>query len=536
MKCIEKLMSKNLLRFGCAALAVMLAVGSVSFLRGFAAEDGAEEAAVSGSDIVSASDFVSGSDIFTETVEPKVLNADPVASGTCGTNVNWTLDSDGVLTISGSGAITNRYAYYDYRSNIRQVVVEDGVTAIPYSAYSSFPNLTSVSLGNSITSIGDLAFTGCQALTSVSFPASLTSIGNYAFMDCNQLSSVELPEGIQTLGIAAFCRTAVTSVTLPDSITSLKEGLFFGCAALTSVTLPKNLTAIPNNTFGQCSHLTALTIGYVISVHGNAFDSSYALETVYYPCGHDIESIQESFPNSPQFVPNHAMTKTDAVAATCIEGGNIDYWTCSVCNKIFSDEEGTTEITEADTVVAAAGHDFHDDDWATVTEATETTVGEEEHFCHRDGCGERKAREIPTRPDNYEFTADSLFTWTKGSTDGMVVIIKNVSPNGDDTQTFGKLVSVSVDGDAPAYTAESGSIILTLDTEFLETLAPGEHTLTVKLTFTTLTHTFTVVAPASTDTPATGESILLISVSPILVLLAAGGAAYVLIRRRRTAA
>ena len=106
-----------------------------------------------------------------------------------------------------------------------------------------------------------------------------------------------------------------------------------------------------------------------------------------------------------------------------------------------------------------------------------TTPGEEEHFCHRDGCGERESREIPARPDDYGFTDDSRFTWTKGSADGMVVIIKNVSPNGDDSKTFDKLVSVSADGteltrDAD-YTAESGSIILTLDAAYLETLAPA---------------------------------------------------------------
>ena len=66
----------------------------------------------------------------------------------------------------------------------------------------------------------------------------------------------------------------------------------------------------------------------------------------------------------------HTMTKTDAKAATCTEDGNIAYWHCSVCNKYFSDENGTTEITLDDTVVKAH-HTM------TKTEAKEPTCTEE---------------------------------------------------------------------------------------------------------------------------------------------------------------
>ena len=117
----------------------------------------------------------------------------------------------------------------------------------------------------------------------------------------------------------------------------------------------------------------------------------------------------------------------------------------------------------------------------------------------------------------------------------MVVIIKNTS--GDDTQTFSKLVSVSVDGAKLTrdtdYTAEPGSIKLTLSPNYLKTLKPGEHTLTVELTLTSLSYTFTIAAPASTDTPATGESAVASTTAVALMMLAAYGMVYV-IRRRRT--
>ena len=70
----------------------------------------------------------------------------------------------------------------------------------------------------------------------------------------------------------------------------------------------------------------------------------------------------------------HTLAKTEAEAATCTEAGNIDYWTCGTCKKLFSDAEGTTEIEEKDTVVAAMGHTLAktEAEAATCTEAGNT--------------------------------------------------------------------------------------------------------------------------------------------------------------------
>ena len=437
------------------------------------------------------------------------MNADIVASGTCGTNVNWTLDSEGTLTISGSGPMEavheDGYSYYSYDSHkeeIKRGVIEDGITTIDGGAFAEYNNLVSIHIPDSVTYIGNGAFEYCFSLSSINIPDSVTSIGDNAFAGCESLASIHIP----------------------DSVTSFGDKAFSDCTSLSSVTLPKSMTSISKNTFTNCGALKTLRIGYVTNIEDSAFDDTVPLETVYYPCGHDIEGIRESFPNSPAFVPYHVLTKTSGQAATCTETGYIDYWTCDGCHKIFSDEDGAHEIAEEDTAIAALGHDWGE--WVTLIQPTEKTPGEEAHYCNREGCPEKETRAIPPRPDNYLPTTDSKFDWRRGSNDGMVVIIKNVSPKGDDSETFGKFLGVSVDGTALTrdtdYTAEPGSIKLTLSPDYLSTLAPGKHTLTV-------------VAPSSSDTPATGESIWLVSVSLVLLLLAAGGAAYVLIRRRRNA-
>ena len=124
--------------------------------------------------------------------------AEVVNSGTCGENLTWTLDSDGVLTISGTGKMTNySSSYYSIpwssnRSAIKTVIIENGVTSIGNYAFYYCKSLTSVTIGNSVTSIGYSAFRYCTSLTSVTIPDSVTSIGNYAFSYCTNLASITI--------------------------------------------------------------------------------------------------------------------------------------------------------------------------------------------------------------------------------------------------------------------------------------------------------------------------------------------------------
>ena len=82
----------------------------------------------------------------------------------------------------------------------------------------------------------------------------------------------------------------------------------------------------------------------------------------YWTCGtcgklfKDSEGTQEISQSETVVAAGHDLSKTEEKAATCTEAGNIDYWTCETCKKLFSDAEGTTEIEEKDTVVAAMGH------------------------------------------------------------------------------------------------------------------------------------------------------------------------------------
>lgn len=113
----------------------------------------------------------------------------------------------------------------------------------------------------SVKYIWDAAFSNCPRLTSVVLPNTITSIGGSAFQNCKMLSSVTLLEGIEYIGYDAFAGcTSLTSMVLPNSVNSLGGGLFEDCTALQSVTLPNNLTILPSSIFSGCKNLTSVVI------------------------------------------------------------------------------------------------------------------------------------------------------------------------------------------------------------------------------------------------------------------------------------
>ena len=272
-----------------------------------------------------------------------------VASGTCGaegdgSNLTWTLDSEGVLTISGSGDMHG----YDlpgapwHGSRVKSAVIAEGVTSIGEHAFYDCTSLTSVTIPGSVTSIGLYAFFGCKSLTSVTIPDSVTSIGvgafasctslagiwvaegnshyandasgvlfnkdkttlvqcpgafaaytipdsvtsigGSAFRGCSSLTSVTIPDSVTSIGDDAFCNCrSLTSVTIPDSVTLIDNGAFQGCTSLTSVTIPDSVTSIGDRTFSECTSLTSVTIpDSVTSIGYSAFYYCTSLTDVYY--------------------------------------------------------------------------------------------------------------------------------------------------------------------------------------------------------------------------------------------------------------
>lgn len=132
-------------------------------------------------------------------------------SGSCGTNVTWSLDASGTLTISGSGSMKD-YSFEtgtgsvsalwrgSSSSQIKKIIVESNVTSIGTYAFATLPNLKSVELPETLKTIGLHAFHGCTALETITIPSSVTSIENYAFSVCDAMQTMVFLGNAPSLG------------------------------------------------------------------------------------------------------------------------------------------------------------------------------------------------------------------------------------------------------------------------------------------------------------------------------------------------
>ncbi|MDR0419700.1 MAG: leucine-rich repeat domain-containing protein, partial [Prevotellaceae bacterium] len=196
------------------------------------------------------------------------------ASGTTG-DCTWELtgtSGEYTLTVSGSGAMGD-YSYdyianitntpwWDYKDNIKTVIIEDGVTTIGIYSFYQFENLETVTIGENVETIGDYAFYGCHSLTSAVIGENVTAIGRSAFYMCHSLTgALIIPGLVMSIGDWTFygCRN-LTSVTIGNSVTTIGERAFYNCTGLISVIIGNSVTSIEELAFYNCTGLTNVYI------------------------------------------------------------------------------------------------------------------------------------------------------------------------------------------------------------------------------------------------------------------------------------
>ena len=178
-------------------------------------------------------------------------------SGDCGDNAHWTLSDSGVLTISGTGLVTDKSWSPLYKSIIH-IVIEDGITNVPGWAFQGYSNLTTVKMADSVTIIGQYAFERCTGLTSIDLPQNLEIIEKSAFSHCSSLQKVTMGNKVTTIGDFVFSGTSITEITLSNSLTSLGVSVFNRCENLTEIHFPPSLKKMGEYVFNYCPKLEAV--------------------------------------------------------------------------------------------------------------------------------------------------------------------------------------------------------------------------------------------------------------------------------------
>ena len=407
------------------------------------------------------------------------LAADIVDSGTCGaegdgSNLTWTLDSEGVLTISGSGDMRD-YDYsspwYENGNQIQSVFMANGVTSIGNFAFNECTSLTSMTIPDSVTCIGNCAFRECSSLASVTIPDSVTSIGVYAFCACTSLKSVTIPDSVTSIGNYAFSYcTSLTGIwvdegnshyfsdasgvlfnkdktvlaqcpgafsgsyAIPDGVTSINDAAFVNCESLTSVTIPDGVTNIGYEVFAGCTSLANMVLpNGVTRIGAEAFDWCTSMKSITIPDG--VTSIgYDAFSNCKSLTNVYFTGTEEAWNGITIDGGNDALKNAKIhCNYVshthsYKDvvtaptctEKGYTTHTCAcgdsyvDTYTDALGHAW--DNGKVTKEPTETETGTKTFTCTR--CGETKTETIPklTHEHNYNAVVTAPTCTEKGYT------------------------------------------------------------------------------------------------------------------------
>lgn len=282
------------------------------------------------------------------TFVPCIYAATIIYNGTCGKdgdNLTWTLDSNGLLTISGEGDMNNWGAaaapWYKQSENINTVKITEGVTSIGSYAFYYCKNIEDIIvLSNDLHSIGKAAFNGTAwyknqpdglvyigdwlyeyksgwklELTEISITDGTVGIADSAFESSSKLISISIPDSVKYIGNTAFFAcTQLKDIKIPSGVTSINNGTFHGCA-FDSIDIPKNVVSIGTTAFYRCKNLTDINVSsenqYYCSIDGVLFDKEKT-KLIKYP--DNKNSISYTIPNSVAIIEDYAFSHNSYIA------------------------------------------------------------------------------------------------------------------------------------------------------------------------------------------------------------------------------
>ena len=317
--------------------------------------------------------------------------ADPAVKAIC--VQNW--GSDGEITEEQAAAVTSIGTVFMSNTTItsfNELSYFTGLTGIPTNAFKGCTNLASVTIPTGVISIGQTAFQSCTNLSDLTLPSTLTSIGNYAFQYCTTSKNVYISD------LAAWCSlnfdntnkhpcgasgsnrlflngTEVTALSIPSTVTAIKQRAFYKFHYITSVTIPNSVTSIGERAFYYCSGLTSFTIpDSVTNINQDAFQGCTGLTSIavdsgnsYYDSRDNCNAIIHTSDNTLLFG-----CKNTVIPSTVTTIGESAFQDCTVLTSItipnsvttigesaFAGCTGLTSITIPNSVTTIGNYAFH---------------------------------------------------------------------------------------------------------------------------------------------------------------------------------
>lgn len=284
-----------------------------------------------------------------------MYTASVVQTYTLSSTITATLDSDGLLTIQGSGKMPSYSSenppWNAQRNQIKKVKINSGITEIGEAAFYECSQLKEADIADSVTvinkaafcraglqtismtgvkTIGDYAFEECT-FTAFTFPAGTITVGDYVFLGCNNLTSITIPAATKELGAIAYqcpnlttitvnsnpyfvaedsvlytkdkkslvavpAGKQLTSFTIPSTVTRISACAFFGHSTLQTITIPSSVREIGDYAFHSVVRLKSLTVpSTVTSVGYGICENCTSLETLSFLANIEITPYRLCF-------------------------------------------------------------------------------------------------------------------------------------------------------------------------------------------------------------------------------------------------
>lgn len=224
-----------------------------------------------------------GSSVTSVTIPASVteIGANAFAGCTNLTSVNYKGDWSKLTIQSGNPAVQD--AANEQLFDFKFTPDNTAVIVTRYNGTAADVTIPSRYKGKPVTMIDHAAFFN-SVVTSVTIPDSVTSIGDNAFGFCSQLTNISIPNSVTSIGFSAFAHcTSLKSITLPSSLSSISEALFSGCSQLTTIHIPDSVPSIQSCAFYHCRNLETIRIPVSVTlIETDAFAGCPSLMTVTY--------------------------------------------------------------------------------------------------------------------------------------------------------------------------------------------------------------------------------------------------------------